>query len=202
MPTPPFRLIDAEGEEIFTGGPSVEFFLSNLDTNQYLTRAAEQLARVDARLTALAQRDDQQQTAAIQAMCDGISRMARRLDALSQSRAGRHRLGALSEQTERELALPADALDPDDPDAVDVSEVAAAKRDRDAEIPGVNPGDPPQRHPGETSFEYLEGADSPTGTLPPGIERPPETGELAVWDPTDLTYPQRPQQEPAAIGGP
>jgi hypothetical protein len=73
--------------------------------------------------------------------------MAKRLDALEASRRQRRQLDSLSEATEQARALPKDVIDPEP-----------------AEIPGVNPGDPPPHDTGEHSFEYPEDAgETPTG---------------------------------------
>jgi hypothetical protein len=79
--------------------------------------------------------------------------MSRRLDQYEQRERLRRRHDA-EVAILRDLALPPDAPDPDEPNA---------PLDAAAEIPGVNPGNPPGREPGETSFEYIEDA----GDLPP-----------------------------------
>jgi hypothetical protein len=163
----------------FTGGPLSQF-LSNLDTNQFLSRAYDQLKRADSKLAGIERRDEQAQTRIISDLCNGIASMAQRLDSLTESRRARHRLDALSEATEEELKLPQDALDPDNPDLItDPDPPPNAKRDRGAypapSLPMNDEGDLPLRGP------------------------PPETGELAVWNPKELAHPQPPQQEPTAI---
>jgi hypothetical protein len=159
-------------------------------------------------------REAEQQRRVIQDLCNGINRMTKRLDAIVQSRRDRRRLDELSEQTEQALALPPDVIDPD---AVD-----------NAEIPGLTPGLAAGHEPGEVAAEYVEedqrtptgkpalsygrvplsyvkGApkDGATGDLPEGVENrsPPDPGQYAVWDPADLTHPQKPTRQ-AATGGP
>jgi hypothetical protein len=161
---------------------------------------------------------DQGQRRFIQDMCGGVSKLTKRVDALMQSRRDRNRLDELSEQMERTLALPPDAIDPDNPNAGD-----------NAEIPNVRPGLAEGHEPGEAAAEFVEedqqtptgkpalsygrmplsyvkGApkDGATGDLPEGVEMraPVDPGEYAVWDPADLAHPQPSKQTPTAIGGP
>jgi hypothetical protein len=171
--------------------------------------AAEQEAEREAR-------EAEQQRHVIQDLCNGINRMTKRLDAIVQSRRDRKRLDELSEQTEQALALPPDVIDPD-----------AAE---EPEIPNVKPGLAEGHEPGEAAAEFVEedqqtptgkpalsygrvpvsyvkGApkDGATGDLPEGVENrsPPDPGQYAVWDPADLSHPQRPiPQTPTGIGGP
>jgi hypothetical protein len=152
----------------FIGGP-LDFILSSLNTNEFLSRAYDQLKRADTKLTGLEQRDEQAQTRVITDLCNGIASMAQRLDSLSESRRARHRLDALSEATETELKLPQDALDPDEPDLIDLDPPPNASRDGTSDLPEVLKRDPEL-----------------------------ETGELAVWTKGELAHPQPTPQTPTA----
>jgi hypothetical protein len=150
-------------------------------TEQLLNDTA---ASIDLEKSLVAKRQRAEQRAradAIQMLCNGISRMAKRLEALERTRRADAREARRKARADIEASLP----DPDEPGTR-------------AEIPNVNPGFAPKHEPGETSFEYTEDA-----AMPPGAELPTETGELAVWDPEELAEPQKPiPQTPTAIGGP
>jgi hypothetical protein len=83
---------------VFTGGP-LSTIIAGLSTNEFLSRAYDQLKRADSKLTGLEQRDEQVQTGIITDLCNDIARMTQRLDSLTESRRARHRLDALSEAT-------------------------------------------------------------------------------------------------------
>jgi hypothetical protein len=85
---------------VFTGGP-ISTIIAGLDTNEFLSRAYDQLKRADSKLTGIEQRDEQAQTRIISDLCNGVASMAQRLDSLTQSRRARHRLDAANRTTAR-----------------------------------------------------------------------------------------------------
>jgi hypothetical protein len=151
-------------------------------TEQLLNETANAIEE-EHRLTVQRQRAESRARAdAIQTLCDGISRMDRRLDSLERQRREEAREARRRARADIEASLP----DPEYP----------------PEIPGVNPGNPPRREPGETSFQYEDAA---TGVLPQSLEQgaPPGIGEYAEFEPENSAHPQKPiPQTPTAIGGP
>jgi hypothetical protein len=98
----------------FVGGP-LSYIVAGLSGQEELHTLRRRLDAAAAQQQANAAREQRELAAAVDAVMDTIDRMAGRIDALTQSRAERQRLDALSEATERELELPKDALDPDAP---------------------------------------------------------------------------------------
>jgi hypothetical protein len=133
----------------------------------------------------MAQRERAEQRAradALQTLCGGISRMARRLDALEAKRCADAREARRKERADIEAALP----DPDAPG-------------NNAEIPTVSPGVASAREPVESSFEYVEDeGDPPSGMGTSGIPGGGTVPEL----PEQMSRPQPFTQTPTAIGGP
>jgi len=147
-------------------------------TEQLLNDTAEAIEE-EHRLARKREREESAARAdAIQKLCDGIARMAKRFDALEKQRREDAREARRKARKQIEDNLP----DPDLPDPATGEPVAIEPWDKGA-------------------YEYFPD-DSPTGTLPPGVERPAETGELAVWNRKELAKPQKPiPQTPTAVGG-
>jgi hypothetical protein len=117
------------------------------------------------RLTAQRQRAEQQgRSDAIQTLCDGISRMAKRLDAHEKRCAEAARKARADARKAIEDALP----DPDDPDAPAFPTVGAGPGDSAANAPGVTPGLPPEHEAGEGPSDYSEDEHAATGGVAVG----------------------------------
>ena len=151
-------------------------------TEDLLNKAADAIEE-EHRLTAQRERAEQQARAdAIQTLCDGISKMAHRLDALETKRRAEAHEARRKERADIEAALP----DPDAPGD-------------HTEIPNVSPGIASAREPGESSFEYVEDeGDPPSGMGTSGIPGGGTMPEL----PQQMSHPQPFTQTPTAIGGP
>jgi hypothetical protein len=174
-----FKLLAPDGSIIMTGSLSAvtEPILSSkareatiqllndtavaIENEEYLTRRRE---RAEAKA-----RDD-----TIQRLCDGISRMAHRLDSLETERRERARQDRRRQRADIEASLP----------------------DPEGDFRGALPE--PSLH-GDLRGDY---PDSATGILPKAAELPPQTGNLAVEEPEDLAHPQPSKPTPTAIGGP
>jgi hypothetical protein len=151
-------------------------------TVQLLNEAAEaieheqQLVRQRERAEAQARAD------AIQTLCDGITKMAHRLDALETKRRADAREARRKARADIEASLP----DPEAPGD-------------NAEMPTVTPGIASAREPGVSSFEYVEDeGDPPSGMNTSGIPGGGTMPEL----PKQMSHPQPFTQTPTAIGGP
>jgi hypothetical protein len=170
-------------------------------TEQLLNDTASAIAE-EQRLTAERQRAEQQaQSAALQSLCDGISRMAKRLDAHEKRCAEAVRKARADARKAIEASLP----DPDDPDAPAFPTVGAGPGADTARPPNVTPGFGPEHEAGEGPSDYSEDEDAATGVLPTVLERggPPELGDHPVYSKAELKYPQKPiPQTPTAVGGP
>ena len=151
-------------------------------TEDLLNKAADAIEE-ERRIAAQRERAEQQARAdAIQTLCDGIAKMAYRLDALEQTRLAEAREARRKERADIEAALP----DPDAPGD-------------HTEIPNVSPGIASAREPGESSFEYVEDeGDPPSGMGTSGIPGGGTMPEL----PEQMSHPQPFTQTPTAIGGP
>jgi hypothetical protein len=186
-------------------------------TEQLLNDTANAIEE-EHRLTAQRQRAEQQaQSAALQSLCDGISRMAKRLDAHEKRCAEAARKARADARKAIEASLP----DPDDPDAPAFPTVGAGPGDS-ANTPGVTPGLPPEHEPGSGPSDYSEDdIDTPTGKPPlsygnvptsyvgarsEGVgnlpDDPPELGDHPAYNPAKLAHPQPEPPTPSAIGGP
>jgi hypothetical protein len=166
-------------------------------TEQLLNDTASAIEE-EHRLTAERQRAEQQaQSAALQSLCDGISRMAKRLDAHEKRCAEAARKARADERKAIRDGL-------FDPDAPAFPTVGAGPGDS-ANAPGVTPGLPPEHEAGEGPSDYSEDEDAATGVLPTALEKggPPELGDYPAYDLEELTHPQKPiPQTPTSIGGP
>jgi hypothetical protein len=151
-------------------------------TEDLLNRAADAVEE-EQRLARQRERAEQQaRTDAIQTLCDGIARMARRMDAVEAKRRADAREARRRARADIEATLP----DPDAPGD-------------NAEIPTVSPGIASAREPGESSFEYVEDeGDLPSGMGTSGI---PSGGTMPEL-PEQMSHPQPFTQTPTAIGGP
>ena len=151
-------------------------------TEDLLNKAADAIEE-EQRLVRRRERAEQQARAdAIQTICDGIAKMAHRLNALETKRRADAREDRRKARADIEATLP----DPDAPG-------------NHAEIPTVSPGIASAREPGESSFEYVEDeGDLPSGMSISGIPGGGTMPEL----PEQMSHPQPFTQTPTAIGGP
>jgi hypothetical protein len=155
-------------------------------TEQLLNDTANAIEE-EHRLTAERQRAEQQaQSAALQSLCDGISRMAKRLDAHEK----RCSEAARKARADERKAIRDGLFDPDNPDDPHTANT---------------PGFGPLHIPGSGPSDYSEDEDAVTGDLPSVLEKgaPPELGDHPTYKISELKHPQEPiPQTPTGIGGP
>jgi hypothetical protein len=160
-----FKLMAPDGEVIMQG--SLAAVMQCVLDSKARKQALDLVARADAAAEQEREREQHEQTMiaeAVYAFADSINRLSRRLDAIEQSRAVRHKLDAVSEATERMLEIPKDAPSDDTPQPT-------------GELHSVRPVDPERHQPaadqGDLPEALVKQAPAGFGTEPT-IEGPPK----------------------------
>lgn len=134
----------------------------------------------------------------ISGLCDGIAKMAARMDAYVRREDERQRQGRAEARKAIEDSLP----DPDDPTG-------------DYPAPSLQPNlreEDPGQYPDEDELTYDTPAELPedaprsddhvSGDLPSKVALPAPLGSYPAWNIKDLKHPQEQPPTPTAIGGP
>jgi hypothetical protein len=201
---PPGTLRDAiMANAVFTGGPLTDYItgLSAREESQALLgRIADAMAQLEAKGSELDRRNGQAHAAMLQDLCDGIGKMATRLDAYARREAARRRQERADARRALLDTLPSEGefldgpqhgehpflTDPDPP----------PNASRDQQMP--DPGKEPEPGLGPELGYFDADPDLPSGMGTSGV--PGEGTEPQL--PEELTHPQPSRQTPSAIGGP